>query len=79
MFKKIIISASLVILIIGGLNWGLIGLFNINYITALLGEGTFPVRVIYILVGIAAVYSAIQSPFLAYLSRPWGGHTTPSA
>lgn len=44
------------LLIIGGLNWGMVGLFNINFVTAIFGDATFLTRLIYILVGFAAVY-----------------------
>ena len=47
---------ALVLVIVGGLNWGLVGLFNFDLVEAILG--TIPVlqSVVYILVGIAAVY-----------------------
>lgn len=47
---------SLVLVIIGALNWGLIGLFNFNLIGSLLGEPVNLIgRIIYILVGAAGV------------------------
>lgn len=46
---------SLILLIIGGLNWGLIGIFNFNLVEAIFGFGVIA-RIIYILVGIAALY-----------------------
>ena len=49
-----IVSFSLVI--IGGLNWGLVGLFNFNLVEAILGPGTPLTRIVYVLVGIASVY-----------------------
>lgn len=52
--KKII----LLLVIIGGINWGLIGLFNFNLVSTLFsGSLTFIARLIYTLVGLAAVYS----------------------
>jgi hypothetical protein len=47
------------LLIIGGLNWGFVGLFNINFVTAMFGDGTFLSRFIYVLVGFAAVYDIV--------------------
>ena len=61
MKKKLIPLAALVVLIIGGLNWGLVGLFNVNLVSSLFGNGTFLARAIYTLVGVAAVYTAIGS------------------
>lgn len=50
--------ASLILIIIGGLNWGLIGLFDFNLVGALFGEDSGLSRVIYTLVGLAAVWAA---------------------
>lgn len=47
----------MVLLIIGGLNWGLVGLFNFDLVAALFGNGSPLSRVIYTLVGISALYS----------------------
>lgn len=47
----------MVLLIIGGLNWGLVGLFNFDLVAALFGDGSPLSRVIYTLVGISALYS----------------------
>lgn len=49
-----IIASALVI--IGGLNWGLVGLFNYNLVDGIFGVGSFLSRTIYVVVGIAAVY-----------------------
>jgi len=69
MLKKLIIVTALVVLIIGGLNWGLVDLFNFNLVAALFGDGTFLARMIYILVGIAAAYTAFRSPSWAHLGQ----------
>jgi len=47
-----------ILLVIGGLNWGLVGLFDFNLVKAIFGEGAFA-RIIYTIVGLAAVYDAI--------------------
>lgn len=41
---------------IGGLNWGLVGFLNTNLVAALLGAGSALEKVVYILVGLSAVY-----------------------
>lgn len=51
--------AALVLLIVGGLNWGLVGLLNFNLVTTLLGEGSVLTTVVYALVGLSAVYVAV--------------------
>ena len=45
-----------VILLVGGLNWGLMGFFGFNLISMLFGEATAITRVIYALVGLSALY-----------------------
>ena len=48
---------ALILIIIGGINWGLIGFFRFDLVAAIFG-GTYSAasRVIYALVGIAALY-----------------------
>ncbi|MGB9941173.1 DUF378 domain-containing protein [Methanosarcina sp.] len=48
---------ALILVIVGGLNWGLIGLFDFNLVAALFGEGSTLSRIVYILVGLAALYT----------------------
>ncbi|MFV0392934.1 MAG: DUF378 domain-containing protein [Coprobacillaceae bacterium] len=52
---NVIQKISLVLTIIGALNWGSIGLFNYNIVDSLFGNGSFPAMLIYILVGIAGI------------------------
>ncbi|NGX38282.1 MAG: hypothetical protein K1000chlam2_01454 [Chlamydiae bacterium] len=51
---------AVVILIIGGLNWGLIGFFNFNLATMIFGEMSALTRLIYCLVGLSALYQIFQ-------------------
>ncbi|MBT3394504.1 MAG: DUF378 domain-containing protein [Waddliaceae bacterium] len=51
----IICTTAFVLLLIGGINWGLVGLFDLDLVEYLFGAGTIFARVIYILIGIAAV------------------------
>ena len=44
------------LILVGGLNWGLIGLFNWNLLGSIFGMLPILLRLIYILVGAAAVY-----------------------
>jgi len=51
---------ALAILIIGGINWGLVGLFDFNLVAFLFdGFSTIISRIIYSLVGIAAIVTAV--------------------
>lgn len=45
----------LVITIIGAINWGLIGLLDLNLVALIFGEGSLLSRIIYSLVGIAGL------------------------
>ncbi len=47
---------TLILIIIGGINWGLVGLLNLNLVTLLFGAVPILVTVVYVLVGLAAVY-----------------------
>ncbi len=47
---------ALVLMIVGGLNWGLVGLMDLDLVATLFGSGSPVARVIYILVGVAALW-----------------------
>jgi uncharacterized membrane protein YuzA (DUF378 family) len=48
------------LLIIGGINWALVGLFNFNLVDSLFGVGSPISRLVYVLVGISGLYYLIQ-------------------
>ena len=52
-------SLTLLLLIVGGLNWGLVGLFDFDLVAALFGEKSMLSRIVYILVGASALYQLI--------------------
>jgi len=58
-----------VLILIGALNWGLIGLFDFNLVSYLFGEDTTFTNVIYIIVGACALISAILSIICAFNKR----------
>ncbi len=49
-----------ILLVVGGANWGLVGLFNVDLVAAIFGEMTALSRIVYLLVGLAALYQAVQ-------------------
>jgi hypothetical protein len=51
----------LVLVIIGGINWGLIGFFAFDLVAAIFGEMSAVSRIIYGLVGLSAIYLAAVS------------------
>ena len=53
---KIIDTIALVLIIIGAINWGLVGLFNFNLVDAIFGTMSVLSRIIYTLVGISGLW-----------------------
>lgn len=56
---KILHMAAYMLLWIGGLNWGLVGLLNVNFVTLLLGGMPSLERLVYILVGLSTVFIVV--------------------
>ncbi|MCL5407395.1 MAG: DUF378 domain-containing protein [Patescibacteria group bacterium] len=52
---------TLILLIIGGLNWGLIGIFRWDLVAVIFGDLSVISRVIYTLVGVSALYIGISA------------------
>ncbi|HMS22989.1 MAG TPA: DUF378 domain-containing protein [Candidatus Levybacteria bacterium] len=55
---KVLTIVAFVLLIVGGLNWGLVGLFQFDLVAAIFGVGSLVSNIVYILVGLSAVYVA---------------------
>ena len=53
---KIIDKIALLLIIIGAINWGLIGIFNFNLVYTIFGTMSVISRIIYTLVGIAGLW-----------------------
>lgn len=53
---KVIDKIALVLIIIGAINWGLIGLFDFNLVATIFGDTTIISRIIYGLVGLSGVW-----------------------
>lgn len=66
---KAINIITLVLLIVGGLNWGLVGLFQFDLVAALFGAGSGLSRLVYVLVGLSALWQLVP------LSRSMSGDT----
>lgn len=56
---RILNLVTLVLIIIGGLNWGLVGIAGIDLVAEIFGAGSTPGRVVYILIGLSAVWQLI--------------------
>lgn len=48
---------ALILLIVGGINWGLIGIARFDLVAAIFGDGSGLSRAVYVLVGLAALYA----------------------
>ncbi len=53
---KIIDTIALILIIIGAINWGLIGIFNFNLVDTIFGTMSVISRIIYTLVGISGLW-----------------------
>lgn len=50
---------ALILVIVGGLNWGLVGVLSFDLVAAIFGDMSILSRIVYSLVGLSAVYQAI--------------------
>jgi len=48
--------ATWILLIIGGLNWGLVGIFKLDLVMTIFGTSSVLVELVYVLVGLSALY-----------------------
>jgi uncharacterized membrane protein YuzA (DUF378 family) len=68
-------TVAAILTIVGGLNWGLVGLFKFDLVAAVFGgmqfgEVNVASRIVYTLVGLSAAYLATQVPALVRASQP---------
>ena len=70
---------ALVLVVVGAVNWGLVGLFQFDLVAALLGGQAGPAsRVVYSLVGVAGVVVALTSLAMDPVRRGTGTATAPA-
>jgi len=50
---------TLILVIIGGLNWGLVGLFQFDLVAAIFGVGSMLSKIVYVLVGLSALWQLV--------------------
>lgn len=53
---KVIDKIALVLIIIGAINWGLVGIFNFNLVDSIFGAMSVVSKIIYALVGISGLW-----------------------
>jgi uncharacterized membrane protein YuzA (DUF378 family) len=56
---KAVNIVTLILVIVGGLNWGLVGLFDFDLVAVIFGARSVLARIVYVLVGISAVWQLI--------------------
>ena len=66
---KTLDAIAAILVIVGGLNWGLVGIFSVDLVKAIFGDMTVLARIVYILVGLAALYELI---FWTAIQKRWG-------
>ena len=52
---------ALILVLVGALNWGLVGILEFDLVATLFGEMSYLTRIIYSLVGLAAIYVTVIS------------------
>ena len=55
-------ALSVILVVIGGLNWGLVGIFKFDLVATIVGDMSVIARLVYALVGVSAAYLLIQIP-----------------
>lgn len=58
---KFLKYGSYILVLIGALNWGLVGFFSFDLVAYLFGDMTSLTRIVYVLVGLSAIVSGITS------------------
>jgi uncharacterized membrane protein YuzA (DUF378 family) len=57
---KMLDMVALILLLVGGVNWGLVGFFNFDLVAHFLGDATTGSKVVYDIVGLCALYQAYK-------------------
>jgi uncharacterized membrane protein YuzA (DUF378 family) len=56
MNMKLLHMVSFILVIVGAINWGLVGLADFNLVDMVFGMGSMLAKLVYILVGVSGVY-----------------------
>jgi hypothetical protein len=67
--KKLDVAAA-VLLVVGGLNWGVVGVTGSDLVGTIFGSLSPVSRAIYLLVGLAALYQAVQWKAIQHRWQP---------
>lgn len=62
MTKTFFLWLTLILVIVGAINWGLVGFFNFDLVGAIFGDMSALSRIIYAVVGVSALYLLFITP-----------------
>lgn len=71
---KILNVLTLVLVIVGGLNWGLVGLLHFDLVAAIFGAGSVLARIVYVAVGLSAAWQIMPLVSALGLNDAAAGH-----
>lgn len=60
LIMKVLNIVAWVLLVVGGLNWGLVGALDFDLVATVFGAGSVLSRILYILIGLSAIYSVYE-------------------
>lgn len=67
---KITNLITFILLVVGGLNWLLIGIFDFNLVTTITGGLAVLSRIVYSLVGVSAIWLVVSSIWTKHIAFP---------
>ena len=56
-FMKVVDTIALILIIVGAINWGLVGFFQFDLVVAIFGDMSMFSRIVYAIIGICGLYS----------------------
>ncbi|HSX39256.1 MAG TPA: DUF378 domain-containing protein [Candidatus Saccharimonadales bacterium] len=57
---RLLHTVALVLVVVGALNWGLVGLLNLNLVMMLLGQWPMLEKLVYVLVGVSGIWLLVE-------------------
>jgi uncharacterized protein len=70
MHVKTLNIVTLILTIVGGVNWGLVGFADFDLVAALFGDGSMLARAVYGLVGLSALYQILPLTKALQIDEP---------
>jgi uncharacterized membrane protein YuzA (DUF378 family) len=54
-------NIAFILVVVGAINWGLVGIFNFDLVAFLLGSMSVLARIVYALVGVSGIYMIVNA------------------